>query len=99
MATIIPPALLLLDEPTAALDPASATSLITFALEQIKAHHMTTVIITHDPQLAVTLADTVWVLDEGAIIKKFDRAALQATRPEDLIAHLDYGAISKSAQK
>lgn len=95
MATLIPPALLLLDEPTAALDPASATALITFALEQIKLHNMTTIIITHDPQLAVTLADIVWVLEQGAVVKKFDRTELQKTQPEDLIPHLDYDSIGK----
>jgi putative ABC transport system ATP-binding protein len=99
MATLIPPSLLLLDEPTAALDPAAATTLITFALEQIKTHRMTTIIITHDPQLAITIADMVWVLDNGTIVKKIGRSQLQTTQAQELIAHLDYEKIAASAAK
>lgn len=96
MATMEPPKLLLLDEPTAALDPQSATALLTFAVKFIKKHQLTTVLITHDPQLALTIGDKIWVLENGHITKQFDQNQKKSISAQDLIGHIDYEKITQT---
>ena len=96
MATMEPPKLLLLDEPTAALDPQSATALLTFAVKFIKKHQLTTVLITHDPQLALTIGDKIWVLEDGQITKQFDQDQKKSISAQDLIGHIDYEKIIRT---
>jgi len=93
MATLQPPRLLLLDEPTAALDPASATKLLTFATNYLKKHSITTLLITHDPNLALALGNKLWVLENGNISKKFGAEEKNRISPENLVGHIDYSAL------
>jgi putative ABC transport system ATP-binding protein len=95
MATAKPPQLFLLDEPTAALDPASATKLLQFAIKWINEHAMTTLLITHDPELALTIGKKIWILENGAITKKYDQQDQQNLSAADLIGHIDYKALLK----
>ena len=61
------PPLLLLDEPSANLDPASTNQLI-HHLQHLNNHHgYTFIIVTHDMNLAARIADRIIVLDEGKI--------------------------------
>lgn len=90
MATIVPPRLLLLDEPTAALDPAAATKLLTVAHDYIKQHGITTLMITHDPYIALSLADEIWVLEKGTITRTFKGEEKKLINPDNLIGHIDY---------
>src|SRR5581483_6715980 len=71
MATLVPPKILLLDEPTAALDPAAATKLLVVAQQFIKKHGITTLLITHDPHIALALGNKLWVLEQGHLTKQF----------------------------
>lgn len=93
MATAVPPKLFLLDEPTAALDPASATKLLQFALKWIKEHHMTTLLITHDPELALSVGKKIWILENGTIAKQYDTKDQTSLSAADLIGHIDYAAL------
>lgn len=52
MATLVKPKLLLLDEPTAALDPQSALRLLNFVNEYVKNHGIAALVITHDHAIA-----------------------------------------------
>ncbi|MGB3210041.1 MAG: cobalt ECF transporter T component CbiQ [Desulforhopalus sp.] len=62
------PPLLLLDEPSANLDPASTQQLI-HHLRHLNSHHgYTFVIVTHDMNLAAQIADRIIVLDDGKIV-------------------------------
>src|SRR5579872_7144980 len=90
MATAKPPKLFLLDEPTAALDPASATKLLQFALKWINEHAMTTLLITHDPELALTIGRKIWILENGTITKQYDQNDQKNLSAADLIGHIDY---------
>jgi len=90
MATILPPRLFMLDEPTAALDPQSATKLLQFAIKFINEHKMTTLLITHDPQLAIAIGKKIWVLEDGQITKQFDTRDTSTISASDLIGHIDY---------
>jgi putative tryptophan/tyrosine transport system ATP-binding protein len=90
MATILPPRLFMLDEPTAALDPQSATKLLEFAIKFINEHALTTLLITHDPELALAIGKKIWVLENGEITKQFDVKDTLNLSPSDLIGHIDY---------
>ena len=90
MATILPPRLFMLDEPTAALDPQSATKLLQFAIKFINEHTMTTLLITHDPELALAIGKKIWVLENGEITKQFDTRDTANLSASDLIGHIDY---------
>lgn len=62
------PPLLLLDEPSANLDPASTHQLI-HHLRHLNSHHgYTFIIVTHDMNLAAQLAGRIIILDEGKIV-------------------------------
>jgi putative ABC transport system ATP-binding protein len=90
MATILPPRLFMLDEPTAALDPQSATKLLQFAIKFINEHKLTTLLITHDPELALTIGKKIWVLEDGEITKQFDTHDTTNISASDLIGRVDY---------
>jgi len=69
MATICPPKILLLDEPTAALDPVSAKKMLDFSSKFINTHKITTLLITHDMSCAQTLGNRLWIINNGTIKK------------------------------
>lgn len=95
MATLTPPQLLLLDEPTAALDPQGATRLLTCALESINQHHLTTLTITHDPELALSIGNKLWILENGTITKMWNQKEKKALTPHDLLGHIDYETLKQ----
>ena len=90
MATIVPPQLLLLDEPTAALDPEAATLLLTNVNQYVKHNKTTTLLITHDQNLAHVMGNKVWVLDKGTIKKTFDKKDAGMSRSEMTIGSIQY---------
>ncbi|MBC8547025.1 ABC transporter ATP-binding protein [Clostridiaceae bacterium NSJ-31] len=68
MATIVTPRLLLLDEHTAALDPATAVKVLEMTDRIVKKDHITTMMITHNIQSALELGNRTIMMDEGEII-------------------------------
>jgi len=64
------PALLLLDEPFAALDVDAAPALRGLVRRVLRAGERQVVLVTHDPLDALVLADRVLVLDAGRIIEQ-----------------------------
>ena len=67
MCTMTPPKLLLLDEHTAALDPATADKVLRITDSIVKKHKITTLMITHNIQLALTMGTRTLMMDEGNI--------------------------------
>ncbi|MXX16269.1 MAG: ABC transporter ATP-binding protein [Gammaproteobacteria bacterium] len=67
MGLVQHPRLLLLDEPTAGMSRADTNATID-TLKRIKERGMTKVIIEHDMHVVFSLADTISVLAQGAII-------------------------------
>jgi sulfonate transport system ATP-binding protein len=77
-ALIHRPQLLLLDEPLGALDALTRIEMHGLIERLWLDHGFTTLLVTHDVQEAVALADRVVVIDEGAIV--FD-ASVDLPRP------------------
>lgn len=94
MSTQKIPQILLLDEPTAALDPQAATTLLRHAVSFIKQHKITTLLITHDPHIALSVGNKIWVLEHGTIARQFTQADKQKLDPEKLIGQIDYQKLS-----
>jgi NitT/TauT family transport system ATP-binding protein len=64
-ALAVHPDLLLLDEPFASLDAATAAGLVELIADFVEAQTMTTLLIAHDIDAAIRLADIVYVLSAG----------------------------------
>jgi molybdate transport system ATP-binding protein len=63
------PRLLLLDEPFAGLDIGVAASLRAELARHLASYDGVTLLVTHDAIDALTLADVVWVLDDGRLVQ------------------------------
>ncbi len=68
MATIKKPRLLLLDEHTAALDPATADKVLSVTDELVRRDNLTTLMITHNMQDAIDYGNRLIMMNEGRII-------------------------------
>ncbi len=75
MATVAQPRLLLLDEHTAALDPGAAEKVMEVTEQIISRDRITTLMITHDMDYALTVGSRTIMLDSG-------RIALDLSGPE-----------------
>lgn len=90
MITAHQPEIVLLDEPTAALDPNAATNVLQFLHKQIQKNKTTTLLITHDPYIALHLGNKIWILEHGKIKKEIDKSIEKEIHPEQLIGHIVY---------
>ena len=68
MATLNPPKLLLLDEHTAALDPATAEKVLALTQEIVREHRLTCLMITHNMQSALELGNRTIMMNHGKIL-------------------------------
>lgn len=68
MATMVPPDLLLLDEHTAALDPATADKVLKLTQEIIEKNHTTCLMVTHNMQQALDMGNRTLMMDDGKIV-------------------------------
>jgi putative ABC transport system ATP-binding protein len=85
MATWLKPKLLLLDEHTAALDPKSADQVIALSDEVIERDRLTTLMVTHSMQQAVSLGDRIVMMHRGRVLHDIRGAEKKRLRPEDLL--------------
>lgn len=75
MATMRAPKLLLLDEHTAALDPKTAKTVMELTAQIVGAHHIPTLMITHNMKDAIAYGNRLIMMKEGRIV--FDCAGEQ----------------------
>ena len=68
MATYNPPKLLLLDEHTAALDPATAEKVLELTRNIVSENNITCLMITHNMQSALELGNRTIMMNQGEII-------------------------------
>nr|WP_235524561.1 ABC transporter ATP-binding protein [Caulobacter sp. Root655] len=99
-ALVREPALLLLDEPFAAVDALTRLKMHDLVLTLWREHRPAVLLVTHDVDEAIALADRVLVLDRGKIAAE-ERIALERPRQPDarfhalrrrLLAHLGVDA-------
>jgi phospholipid/cholesterol/gamma-HCH transport system ATP-binding protein len=67
-ALALKPDILLLDEPTAGLDPISSGEIDDLILKLQEEHHMASIVVTHDLHSAKTIADRLALLDGGNVV-------------------------------
>ena len=85
MCTIVPPKLLLLDEHTAALDPATADKVMEITRKTVDTYHLTTLMITHNMASALSTGTRTLMLDEGKILLDLSGEERAGTSVEDLL--------------
>ena len=76
------PRLLLLDEPLSALDPATRPQVRAVLAARLRAYEGVTVVVTHDPLDALTLADHLVFVEDGAVVQEGSPADV-VQRPRD----------------
>ncbi|MCQ2597752.1 MAG: ABC transporter ATP-binding protein [Treponema sp.] len=64
---VMKPKILLLDEPLSALDGVIKESIKEKIVTIAKDYHLTTIIVTHDPEEALTISDKVLIINQGKI--------------------------------
>jgi phospholipid/cholesterol/gamma-HCH transport system ATP-binding protein len=76
-ALALRPEILLLDEPTAGLDPITSGEIDGLVLKLQKEHGLTSIVVTHDLQSAKTIADRLALLNKGKVVMEgsFDELA------------------------
>jgi len=85
MATWLKPALLLLDEHTAALDPKSGERVIKLTEEIVERDRLTTLMVTHSMHQAANIGDRLIMMYKGRIIHDFQGAEKKRLRVDDLL--------------
>ncbi len=92
MSTMVPPKLLLLDEHTAALDPATAEKVLTITKEVVKAHNITTLMVTHNMTHALDLGNRTLMMDSGRIVLDIAGEERSGLTVENLLERFKTGA-------
>jgi phospholipid/cholesterol/gamma-HCH transport system ATP-binding protein len=67
-ALVLDPEILLLDEPTAGLDPISSGEIDDLILTLQREHQMASIVVTHDLHSARTIANRLALLDQGNVV-------------------------------
>jgi sulfonate transport system ATP-binding protein len=88
-ALVREPDLLLLDEPFGALDALTRLAMHSLVVDLWETHRPSVLLVTHDVDEALLLADRVLILDGGAIVAEHE---LTHARPRRLDDHLDVRA-------
>ena len=84
---VMKPKILLLDEPLSALDGVIKESIKDRIRTIAKEYNLTTIIVTHDPEEALTLSDRVMIINDGEIA--------QFGRPEEIIERPENNFVKK----
>ena len=92
MATMDPPKLLLLDEHTAALDPATAEKVLAITRDVVEKNHITTLMVTHNMQNALDLGNRTLMMDSGRIVLDIQGDERKGLTVNDLLERFKAGA-------
>lgn len=85
MATMVTPKLLLLDEHTAALDPATADKVLALTRQIVADHGITCLMITHNIPSALSVGNRTIMMKDGSIVLELGGAQREGLTPEELL--------------
>lgn len=85
MATLKRPALLLLDEHTAALDPRAADQVMMVTENVVRSQRLTTLMVTHSMDQAVHFGDRTIMMHRGSIVADMSGDARRGMNEADLL--------------
>ena len=86
MATLVTPKLLLLDEHTAALDPATAEVVLDLTKRIVAENNLTCLMITHNLQSSLDLGNRTIMMAGGKILLDIAGAEREGLTPDDLLS-------------
>ena len=92
MATLVTPKLLLLDEHTAALDPATAEKVLALTKDIVAQRHITCLMITHNMHSALELGNRTLMMNAGQIVLDVQGEERAHMTVDDLLARFAAGA-------
>lgn len=92
MATMNPPKLLLLDEHTAALDPATAEKVLQITKDVVAQNQITTLMVTHNMKNALDLGNRTLMMDRGRIVLDIQGEERAGMTVNDLLERFRKGA-------
>ena len=100
MATLVTPKLLLLDEHTAALDPATAEKVLDLTKKIVAENNITCLMITHNVPSALRLGNRTIMMKDGRVVLELAGTRRAAMTPEDLLKafHVETDRILFSAE-
>lgn len=85
MATLNKPQLLLLDEHTAALDPATSAKVLKLTNEIVTQQHLTAMMVTHNMKDAIDIGNRLIMMYDGHIIYDVEGEAKKQLTVNDLL--------------
>lgn len=95
MATLQKPKLLLLDEHTAALDPATSAKVLKLTKEIIEKDHLTAMMVTHNMQDAIDVGNRLIMMYNGRIIYDVSGEEKKQLKVSDLLLKFEEASGSK----
>ncbi|MDC4233440.1 ATP-binding cassette domain-containing protein [Actinomyces sp. B33] len=90
MATFSNPRVLLLDEHTAALDPARAALIARLTDEAVARQGLTTLMVTHNMEQALSMGNRLIMMHEGRIVFELSGRAKEEATIESLLAEFEH---------
>lgn len=91
MATVVTPKLLLLDEHTAALDPATADKVIDLTKKIVAREHITCLMVTHNMKQALEMGNRTLMMSEGRIVLDISGKEREGLTVDDLLRRFKVG--------
>ena len=91
MATMVPPQLLLLDEHTAALDPATAEKVLELTQRIVEESHITCLMVTHNMTQALELGNRTLMMADGHIVMDVSGKEREGMTVDSLVAKFKAG--------
>lgn len=92
----VEPEILLFDEPTTGLDPITTNAVNQLILELSRKLKTTSIVVSHDMQCALAIADRIVVLDKGEIIEQGTPKEIQKSQHplvRDFMAEVNEGSL------
>jgi putative ABC transport system ATP-binding protein len=92
MATMVTPKLLLLDEHTAALDPATEEKVLDITRQVVSERQITCLMVTHNMHQALDLGNRTLMMDSGHIVLDISGPERESMTVDDLLERFSISA-------